>query len=391
MDAARVVRFHCPPQPNPRFREDLRKALEHPLDFPPIQQAFIPDDRVVLALDRHTPESPALVAEVWRILQKRGVSPENVLIIQPALREEAELADPRSELPDEIRQRVRWKIHDPADDSDRKYLATTTNGERVYLAREVTNADIVIAIGFIAFDPVIGYRGTSSVFYPGLSSPEAFARALGQGHSELGPTDERPMRQMIDEVAWLLGTQFSIQVVPSSGGGASRVLAGICDTVYRHGKRLLDEQWMVQLDHRPDIVVAAVDQDAAGHGWKQVAAALSTARNLVRNGGKIVILSQLQAELGAGLQLIRECENPRDAFKPLRNLAPPDLIAATQVADAVDWANVYLLSQLESDLAEELFFIPLASQAEIMRLLAGDEACVFLGSAQKTYGQVQPL
>ncbi len=388
INARRIMVARPAPAANPQFREQLREALQHPLDFPPLAQAIIPDDRVVLALDRHTPESPVVVAEVWRVLETREVQPENVLVIQPASLVAADLLDPRSALPDDVRNRMRWEIHDATDRSQCAYLAATTSGERIYLTREVTDADIAISMGFVAYDPVLGYRGTNSVFYPGLSVVEAFARAHGQGHNELGPSDERPVRQLIDEVAWLLGTQFSIQVVPSAGGGVSHVLAGCADSVQRAATRLLDEQWMVRLDRRPDIVVAAVDRDAAGHGWEQIGAALATARNLVGKGGKILILSQLEAELGEGLKLVRQSKTPREAIKPLRTLTPPDLIAATQLANAADWADVYLLSKLQNDLVEELFFIPLESETEITRLLSGDESCAFLSSAQNTYGQI---
>jgi nickel-dependent lactate racemase len=284
---------------------------------------------------------------------------------------------------------VGWKVHDPTDEGACAYLAATTGGERIYLAREVTDADFVLSIGHLAYDSVLGYRGTNSVFFPGLSTSDAFARTLGQGHHELRPDDDRPLRQLIDEVAWLLGTQFSLQVVPAAHAGAARALAGAGDSVYRHGKRLHDKLWMVRLEARPDVVVAAIDVDAAGHGWEQIGATLATARNLVSRGGKIVLLSELAAEPDEGLELVRACDNPRDAIQPLRSQSPRDLVAATQLAGAVDWADVYLLSKLASDLVEELFMVPLETPAEAARLLAGQETCLFLDSAQHTYGEIR--
>src|SRR5690606_348627 len=104
---------------------------------------------------------------------------------------------------------------------------------------------------------------------------EAVKRAHGQGHTELGSDDERPLRQMVDEVGWLLGTPFTIQVVPSSGGGLSEVLTGAIDSVYRRGRSLLVDHWLIRLPERVDTVVVAVDEDAGGHGWNQVATALA--------------------------------------------------------------------------------------------------------------------
>ena len=40
-------------------------------------QAVIPDDRVTVALDRHTPGAAALVAGIWEVLSPRGIEAED--------------------------------------------------------------------------------------------------------------------------------------------------------------------------------------------------------------------------------------------------------------------------------------------------------------------------
>jgi nickel-dependent lactate racemase len=363
----------------------LRTVLDTPLDFPPLEQAVIPDDRVVLVLDRDVPETTAIVAAIWNRLATRGVEPQNVTILQPSDTAAGEAADPRASLPAAVRDKIDWEVHQalPEEAGGLRYLATTAAGERVYLSGTLLDADVVVSIGRIEFDPLLGYRGTNSVFYPGLSTSEALKRAQGQGHTELGSDDERPLRQMVDEIGWLLGTPFTIQTIPAAAGGVSDVLAGSIDSVFRKGRHLLTERWMVRLPERVETVVVAVDEDAGGHGWTQVGAALAVARRLVVRDGRIIVLSQLAEAPGEGIELLRRAEEPRDAFRPLRQTAPPDLLSATQFAQAVDWARVYLLSQLDNDLVEDLFCVPIESDAEVARLLAADdEPCVFIGSAQ---------
>ena len=388
IDAQRIVEYRQAPPACNDVSAALRAALAQPLDFPPLAQAVVPGDHLVLALDRHTPQAPTLVAEIWKVLESRQIEPEDVTVLQPAALERGPLPDPRGQLPASVSGRVCWKTHDPLDESQRGYLASTANGERVYLARELIEADCSIAVGMIAFDPVLGVRGTSSVFFPGLSTVEAVTRSHGLGHSELEPNDERPLRQMIDEIAWLLGTQFAVQVVSASQDRVFSVLAGASEPVFRCGKQLLAEHCQIALEQRVPLVVVAVDADAAGHGWPQIGAALATAQNLVEKGGKIVVLSELAAELDQGMKLIADSKSPRNALQPLRKLAPPDLVAASQLATTADWARVYLLSQLEGDLVERLFMTPLSNEREVARLLKGDDECVFVESAQHTYGRI---
>lgn len=365
----------------------VRAALEHPLDFPPLGQLFTPGDRVVLALDRNTPRADLVLAEVLPILQQRGVAPENIHILQPAALS-GEPADPRTALPAELREVVSWKIHDPTDETQLGYLATTARNERIYLARDLLDADIVISVGGMHYDPVIGFRGTGSVFYPWLSSSAAISHAHGLAHSELDPDDERPLRQEIDEIAWLVGAQFSIQVLPAAGTGVAAVLAGAVESVTKAGKELLAKHWLVETPERVPVVICAVDADAAGHGWDQVGAAMMAARNLVTKGGRIVILSQLHGTLGAGMGLICESRSPRDALQPLRQLTPPDWIAASQLAMAADWAHLYLLSDLHPEAVDSLFLSRMTNEKELQRLLDASPAALLLQSAQHVCGHV---
>jgi nickel-dependent lactate racemase len=385
IEESRIRGVFAGPAASPDPRHLLRAALESPVVFPPLEQAVIPDDRVVLVLDRDVPCSSIIVAEVWERLQERGIQPEALMVLQPSDLSAGPPVDPRSELPTTVRDKVAWHVHQsvPEEEGGVHYLATTAAGERIYLAGEVLDADVIISIGRIGFDPLLGYRGTNSAFYPGLSTAEAVKRMHGQGHSELGSEDERPLRQMVDEVGWLLGTQFTIQVLPASDGGVAQIIAGATDSVFRKARQELSDLWTVHVADRVETVVVAVEEDAGGHGWNQVASAVALAKRLVSRDGRIIVLSQLEAAPGEGIEMLRRAEEPRDAFRPLRQIAPADLIAATQFAQAVDWGRVYLLSRLDSDLVEDLFCVPIENEAEVARLLAADdESCLFIGSAQ---------
>jgi len=389
VDPARIIASRPAAHPCGSLAEAVQDAATQPLEFPPLVQGFVPGDRVVIALDRHTPRAATIMAELWSLLASRDVNASDVLILQPAGLDGVRLTDPRGELPADVRSQVQWKVHDPTDPAQQAYLATTAKGERIYLARELVEADVAVSVGQIAYDPVLGYRGTNSVFYPGLSSVEAMSRAHGVGHSELGPDDDRPLRQIIDEISWLLGNQMSLQVIASGGDDVADVLAGAGEAVFRRGKQLLADHWFVPVPKRAQIVVAAVDADAAGHGWNQIGAALATARNLVTKGGKVVILSEMRSELDSGMQLLRDSRDARNVLQPLRKSAPPDLLPATQLATAADWARIYFRSRMDTDVVDDLFMVPLDSDREVHRLLTGDTSCILLGGAQHVYGCVQ--
>ena len=369
--------------------EVIRKTLASPLGLPCLDQALVPDDNVVIALDRHTPGSPELIAEVWHYLERRGIKPDRVTILQPAGMESSRPADPRILLPESVQSAIEWKIHDPTDEHSCAYLATTSGGDRIYLAKEIVEADFVLPIGTTAFDPLLGYSGTHSVVYPGLSTVDALARTVGQGHSELAPRDSRPLRQLVDEIAWLMGIQFVVQVVSAGGKGLLDVVSGNCDAVFEHCRQVVDDHWMITMPERVDTVVVAIPQDVSGHGWAQVGQALATARQLVEADGRIVILSEITEEPGEGLKVLCRCEDPLDALRPLRKNRPQDLFVASQLAGAADWARIYLVSGLEPTLVEDLFMFPLEDSKQVERLLASTESCALIGAAQNTFGLIE--
>jgi nickel-dependent lactate racemase len=386
----RVALYQPAPEPCTNFVEQLRDRLQVPLELPAFRHFFTPGDRIALALDRHTPESPRLVAALWEQISAAGIEPDTVTILQPAGLDGVPQPDPRNLLPPEVSERLQWRIHDATDERLRAYLASTARGDRVYLARELVEADVVISVGVIAYDAVAGYRGTSSVFYPGLSSVDAIKKLHGQGHSELGPEDERPLRQEMDEVAWLLGNMFTIQVIPARAHGVVEVLAGSNEAVLAHGQELLAQEWRVSLPERVPTVVISIDEDDAGETWSHLGAALETARNVVTKGGRIVVLSQLRGETTPGLDILRSSRDARAALQPLAKAQPPDMVAAMQIARAADWAKVYLLSRLDPALTEDLFLFPVDNEKQVHRLLSDGGPCAFIESAQHTYGEIMP-
>ncbi len=389
LEADRVVAVLEAPRAAPRLEAEVATALEHPVEFPPLSRAVVPGDRVAIALDVDTPGDAEIVAALWGVLSNAGIEAEDLMVVQPVSPLNGHAPDPRRGLPTDVREAAPWIRHDPEDRDRHSYLANAASGERVYLAREIVEADVVLSVGTVGYDSLIGYRGTNSVLYPALSNTEAAARARGRGHEELDPDDQRPLRQLADEIGWLLGSMFTVQVVPAAGDGASHVVAGACEPTFGLAKHYLNQHWRIELDERPDAVVAAVDADAGGHGWRQVAAAAAAARNLVASGGKIVLLSEIDEPFGEGLNLVARCESPGDALRPLRELAPDDFVAATQLARAASWADVYLLSRHDPAAVEDLGIVPLEGPEEVDRVLAAVDSCVLLQSAQHVCGRIR--
>ncbi|QDU79416.1 hypothetical protein Pla110_11260 [Polystyrenella longa] len=384
-----ISTFRAPPRCDD-LKSRVREALEEPLDFPPFSRCMIPDDRMVIVLDPETPEAATLVETVCEIALHKGVKPEQITVLLPAHSSSLLIEQLQKHLQEQCGAEIKVVEHDASLPNGGSYLASSSTSDRIYLDPAIIEADFIFPIGQIAFAPLLGYKGNFSTLYPGMSSEEDIKKSHGQANVELEPEDERQLHQLVEEIGWLLGIQITLQVIASEQGGVSHVLAGAPESVMRRGKEHLEQNWTVQIPDRLETVVVSVDTSGTGqHGWREVCAAIETGRKLVEHEGRIIVLSQLQEPAGNGINQIARSEFPTDAMRSLRETMPEDVIPASQLARALDWARIYLLSSLEGDYLEDLFMIPITDEADLTRLLQNELGSTgIIGSAQNVHGAV---
>ena len=164
----------------------VRNALEHPLDFPPVRQAVVPGDRVAIALDSSLGEITPVLSVVVDLLYQSGVEPGDVTVVTSPAN--------RASLSDKLPRGIALELHDPTDQRRLAYLATTNEGRRIYLNRHITDADVVIPVGRLGYDPILGYRGPWSAVFPSLSDQETRASyrpgMAGDAPGQLTPRPE---------------------------------------------------------------------------------------------------------------------------------------------------------------------------------------------------------
>lgn len=373
-----VAQWEGPPAvQHPGTGNAIRAALEQPSKYPPLRQAIVPGDQVVVAFDHEVPDACGVLSEVTRIIEESGVERGAITVLVPP--------DAPEEFAQSAPDRLDVVVHDPADRTNIAYLASTTHGRRVYLNRRLTDADFVLPVGRLAYNQVLGYSGPWGLLFPRLSDDETRrtfrARATEKRADRADPT------QALDEsleASWLLGCQLQLGILPGLGGilGA---FAGLTSAVVAQGSQALDKAWSFEAESRAEVVVAGVGQPGAPAGIEDLAEGLANAARLVQRGGKIVLLSRCKGEPGPSLQRLIAANDPRNGATALRgHESDPDFAAARQIARAVAWADVYLLSALRSDVAEDLSMIALDRPEECRRLVAGASSCTVVSHADRT-------
>jgi hypothetical protein len=357
-------------------------ALEHPRDFPPLRQMIVPGDQVTIALDPEIPEWRSVLDALVAILGQAGVEPGSITVLAPT-------ACP-SGCDGIVCKGGTVAVHDPDDRAGIAYLASTKEGRRVYLNRLLTDADVVVPVGLLRHDADSGHRGPWSLLFPGLSDRQTMQslRDRAGGHSAGGQRRREARLEESSEVGWLLGAQFAVGIVPGATG-LLEVIAG-CDAAVREtGIASIERHWTVEVPSRAEVVIAGVGGPRSAATLEDLSTALETARGLVQHGGKIVVLSRAAGPIGPALRRLTEADDPREAIAALRGLEDhDDYPIARRIALASDWADLFVCSGLDPDVAEGLAIAPLERPEQARRLAMNAGSVTFLSRAELTQARV---
>ncbi len=374
----------------------VRQALEAPREFPALRQALTPDDHVTVVLgdlgdlgELGEPGAPGVpgareagrrdvLLAVLECLLAAGLHPDAITLL--ALPGAPDSRGEVSVLADDFRG-VRRETHDPTDRKKLAYLASTRAGRRVYLNRTLVDADQLIVLGTACYDPVLGYGGGLGEIFPWLSDEATRNEFLAKPSESTPGAKAWPARQEANEVGWLLGMPFLVQVIEGQAEEIAHVLAGAAGAVADEAHRLLDEHWRVTVDQSAELVVAGV---SGRQTFANVTRALACAARVVRPGGKIVILSRAGGALGPSTELLRGADDPAQALARVRQQHLPDSTSAWQLATAARQAQLFLLSEFPAATVEELFTTPLEHAGQVRRLIEAADSCLFLPDAQRT-------
>ncbi len=220
----------------------------------------------------------------------------------------------RSLLPADYRDRATVSTHDPEARDSLSYLAVAADDEPIYLNRLLCDADVVVPIGGLRCEPAIDYHGMFGGLFPTFAGRQSQDKLFASGVVRTA-RDEARCREKIQEVGWLLGVQFTVQVVPGPGGEVLQVLAGMPGDVFREGQSACQQAWACSVPRMAQLVIAAIDGPSSEQTWDNVARALAAAQRVVSAGGTIALCTSLDEPPGPNVRQAAELKDLRQALR----------------------------------------------------------------------------
>jgi nickel-dependent lactate racemase len=356
-------------------------ALAEPLEYPPLARSTTPGDQVCIAIEQGVPRAGEIVAGVVQALVSAGVSADGITVLRT--REDAQTGngDPARWLDGEVAKRITIADHDPSRRDRLGYLAATRSGQAILLNRAIVDADVVLPVGCIHNGWGAWDHGIYGAIFPTFSDNRTLMRYRSPSALNTLGRPKKAVAREVDEVGWLLGVTLTVQVVPGPGDEVLHLVAGEVGAVGRRGRDLYDAAWRWTVPRRASLVIAAVEGGCSCQTWDAVGNALAAAGRLVEEGGAIAICCDLEDQPGPAIEQLRAASSRPAALKHIRNQRPADALAATQLAQAMDRAKVYLLSRLDESVVDDLEIAPIGEPAEVARLAGRHESCILLSNA----------
>jgi nickel-dependent lactate racemase len=355
------------------LRAAVVSALEDPLGFPPLGAGIVPGDRVAIAVDENVPCVGAVVRGAVEAFERAGVEAADISIVTAdaatgRLCKEAFAAENTA---------PQFVTHDPDDKDNLCLVGQTRRHEPLLINRTIFDADVVLPVGCARVDGGSIYES----LFPRFSNAVALEkfRSPMTHQSEKGVSD---LTREIEEAGWLVGVPMVLEIVPGADESVAQVVAGEPHAVAERCAELCRELWSLHSPRQVSLVVATISGGAAAQNWQNVGRALAAAEQLLGEGGAVAICSNLEAPPGESLGRLIGGDDLEKAERKITRDHSPDSLPAWHLARALQRGPVYFLSQLDDETVEDMGLAPIASTAELARLVGRHESCAVVEDSQ---------
>jgi nickel-dependent lactate racemase len=309
--------------------QEIRRAMDHPIGSPKIEELARPGMEVVLIFDdlqRPTPVHLAL-PEILNRLNRVGIPDERVTgICAVGTHSVLTLEQLGKKVGKEFFSRLEGRIfsHDP-NASDNVTIGKTHRGTLVEVNRRVAFADLIIGVGECMPHPIAGYGGGCKIILPGVCSYRSVADHhytwMRHRNSRVNVMNGNSFYEEIVDAGRLARLAFKLDFMINEKRQVIRAFAGDPVTEHREASDYAASLYLVPLPKMADVTITAAFPMEIG---VQSTKALTMAGFCTRSGGAIIWVAP-QKEAGPIMPLIREMASPESAGDFHRRLIRGDV------------------------------------------------------------------
>lgn len=343
--------------------EAVRGALENPIGSPRLRDIVKPGEKIAIVTSDITRPLPtyAVMPFLFKEFEAAGVSDKDITLVFALGSHRKHTDEEKIKLAgEETFKRIACI---DGDVKDCVHLGTTVRGTPVDIVRTVAEADKRICLGNIEYHYFAGYSGGAKAIMPGVSTRDAIQsnhRMMIEKDACAGNLDTNPLRQDIEEAARICGVDFILNVVLDEHKKIIYAVAGDLLKAHREGCRFLDTLYGKRIKQKADIVVVSQGGAPKDLNLYQTQKALDNAKHAVKDGGIIILVGSCKEGLGEKVfeEWMTSAEKPQDLVLRIKQEFKLGGHKAAAIALVLEYADIYLVSDMEDDFVKKLFFTP---------------------------------
>ncbi len=290
----------------PDVAAEIRRAMSEPIGCPPLCEIARGKAGAAVVINDVTRPAPSgvMLSLIAEELAAAGIGDDSIQVVVAT-------GNHRANTPDEIAamlgagvaRRFRVTNHDCARSQDMTFVGETAGGFPVWINRLVAEAPVKVLTGLITPHHVAGYSGGRKSILPGVAGLETLARHHSFPHRLYGPAMGmlcgNPFHELSVEVARRVGVDFIVNVVKNWRGEVVRAVAGDLEAAHLAGVAVCEDNWLLDLPHRYDVVIATPGGYPRDINLHQSQKAMSAAEQVVAPGGVIVLAAECSDGVGS--------------------------------------------------------------------------------------------
>jgi len=309
--------------------QEIKRALDHPIGSPKIEELARPGMDVALLFDdlqRPTPVHLAL-PEILNRLNRAGI-PDNRItgICSLGTHPIPTLEQLKTKVGDEFFSRLQNRIfpHDPHS-SDNVIIGKTHRGALVEINPRVAFSDLIIGVGECMPHPCAGFGGGYKIIMPGVCSYRSVASHhftwMRHRNSRVNLLGGNSFFEEIVDAGRLSRMAFKLDFIINEKKEVIKAFAGDPIAEHREACNYSTSLYTVPLAKLADVTITSAFPMEVG---VQATKALTMAGFCTRSGGAIIWVAP-QKEAGSIMPLVKEMGSPESASDFHRRLIQGDV------------------------------------------------------------------
>lgn len=378
----------CPVHPaadRPDEETIVRRALENPIGVPRLRELARGKREILVITSDHTRPVPSRVTMPPLLAEIRAGSPgaHIVILIATGMHRPTTEAELREKLGNEIVDREEIAVHQAEKTEEMAFLGLLPSGGELWLNRLVTQAELVVAEGFIEPHFFAGFSGGRKSILPGVAAKKTVlynhnARFLQSPLARQGSLAGNPVHRDMLFAAQQARLAFILNVLID---GEKRVIAAVAgDMEQAHASGCTLSRQLTEVPAaEAEIVVTSNGGYPLDQNVYQAVKGMTAAEACVRPGGTIIMCAALGDGAGGEefYHWFADRDGPAQVARDIECIPPEetrmDQWEAQMLARVLCKANCFFVTGPENRALVESMHMRWAPDADTALALALEE------------------